>query len=77
MKDIKFQFEKFMPRPKSNKVTLRDIANHMGMTPATISKALRDGNDISEETRKKVKEIACLTFKGRALNLNTLQARIS
>jgi LacI family transcriptional regulator len=47
-----------MPRPKSNKVTLRDIANHMGMTPATISKALRDGNDISEETRKKVKKVA-------------------
>ena len=47
-----------MPRPKSNKVTLRDIANRMGMTPATISKALRDGNDISEETRQKVKKIA-------------------
>ena len=30
----------------------------MGMTPATISKALRDGNDISEETRKKVKKVA-------------------
>lgn len=47
-----------MPRPKSNKVTLRDIADHMGVTPATISKALRDGNDISEETRKKVKKVA-------------------
>ncbi|MBN1481387.1 LacI family transcriptional regulator [candidate division KSB1 bacterium] len=47
-----------MPRPKSNKVTLRDIANIMGMTPATISKALRDGNDISEETRQKVKKVA-------------------
>ena len=47
-----------MPRPKSNKVTLRDIANVMGMTPATISKALRDGNDISEETRENVKKVA-------------------
>ena len=47
-----------MPRPKSNKVTLRDIANVMGMTPATISKALRDGNDISEATREKVKKVA-------------------
>ncbi|MBN1464974.1 LacI family DNA-binding transcriptional regulator [candidate division KSB1 bacterium] len=47
-----------MPRPKSNKVTLRDIARRMGMTPATISKALRDGDDISKETRKKVKKMA-------------------
>lgn len=47
-----------MARPKSKKVTLRDIANVMGMTTATISKALRDGNDISEETRDKVKKIA-------------------
>ncbi len=47
-----------MPRPKSNKVTLRDIADIMGMTPATISKALRDGNDISEATREKVKKVA-------------------
>ena len=43
---------------KNKKVTLKDIANLMGMTPATISKALRDGNDISEATRKKVKKIA-------------------
>ena len=47
-----------MPRPKSNRVTLRDIANVMGMTTATISKALRDGNDISLETREKVKKVA-------------------
>lgn len=47
-----------MSRPKRNKVTLRDIARRVGMTPATISKALRDGDDISEATRKKVKKIA-------------------
>jgi DNA-binding LacI/PurR family transcriptional regulator len=43
---------------KLKKVTLKVIADMMGMTPATISKALRDGNDISEETRKQVKELA-------------------
>lgn len=43
---------------KQNKVTLRDIADLMGVTPATISKALRDGYDISIETREKVKQIA-------------------
>ena len=47
-----------MSRPKSTKVTLRDIADIMGMTPATISKALRDGNDISAATRDKVKKVA-------------------
>ena len=47
-----------MPRPKSQRVTLRDIATVMGMTTATISKALRDGDDISKETREKVKKIA-------------------
>jgi len=47
-----------MARPKSKRVTLRDIAERMGMTTATISKALRDGNDISRETREKVKAIA-------------------
>jgi DNA-binding LacI/PurR family transcriptional regulator len=43
---------------QKNKVTLRDIADLMGMTTATISKALRDGYDISIETREKVKQIA-------------------
>ncbi|MBN2413203.1 LacI family DNA-binding transcriptional regulator [candidate division KSB1 bacterium] len=42
----------------NKKVTLKHIAKLMGMTPATISKALRDSDDISETTRKKVKALA-------------------
>jgi len=42
----------------NKKVTLKHIAKLMGMTPATISKALRDSDDISENTRKKVKALA-------------------
>jgi len=40
------------------RVTIKSIAQHMGVTPATISKALRDSSDISEKTRKRVKQIA-------------------
>ncbi|HPG39660.1 MAG TPA: LacI family DNA-binding transcriptional regulator [bacterium] len=42
----------------NKKVTLKHIAKIMGMTPATISKALRNSNDISKETQAKVKELA-------------------
>lgn len=39
-------------------VTLQDIANKLGLTKVSISKALRDHPDISVETRKRVKEMA-------------------
>ncbi len=42
----------------SQKVTLKQLAQILNVTPATISKALRDSNDISIETRKKVKALA-------------------
>jgi LacI family transcriptional regulator len=37
------------------KLTLKDVANELLVSPATVSKALRDGSDISLEMRKKVK----------------------
>ncbi len=37
---------------------LKDIAEALGVSTVTVSKALRDHEDISEETRIKVKEIA-------------------
>jgi len=39
-------------------ITLKTIATILGLTPATISKALRDSTDISEKTRALVKETA-------------------
>lgn len=39
-------------------VRLEDIAKRLNITKVSISKALRDHKDISEETRKKVKEMA-------------------
>ncbi len=43
---------------KRKKVTLKNIAEQIGVTPATVSKALRDSSDISEEMRSRVKELA-------------------
>lgn len=39
-------------------ITLQDIANELGLTKVSISKALRDHPDISEDTRIKVKKMA-------------------
>lgn len=38
------------------KVTLKDIARQLSLTPATVSKALRDSSDISAKTKLLVKE---------------------
>lgn len=43
---------------KNKKVTIKNIAEAMNFTPATISKALRDSSDISEATRERVKKLA-------------------
>lgn len=39
-------------------VRLKDIAKQLDLTKVSVSKALRDHSDISEETKKKVKEMA-------------------
>lgn len=39
-------------------ITLQDIADELGLTKVSISKALRDHPDISTNTRKKVKKLA-------------------
>lgn len=40
------------------KITLKDVAKALSLTPATVSKALRDSTDISAETKERVKK-AC------------------
>lgn len=39
-------------------VSLKNIAEELGVSVATVSKALNDGNDISEKTKKRVTEKA-------------------
>lgn len=46
-----------MPRKKSA-VTLKDIAKQTGYSVNTVSRALRDKDDIAQETRDKIKQIA-------------------
>lgn len=55
--------------------TIKDIAKALGFSPSTVSRALRDGYEISEETKRIVKEYAekidyksnpiALSLKGR------------
>ncbi len=42
-------------KQKRKKITLKDVANILSLTPATVSKALRDSSDISFETKELVK----------------------
>ncbi len=39
-------------------VTIKDIARELGISPSTVSRALKDHPDISVETKKAVKELA-------------------
>ena len=43
---------------KFNQVTIKDIARELGISPSTVSRALKDHPDISAETKKAVNELA-------------------
>lgn len=43
---------------KYNQVTIKDIARELGISPSTVSRALKDHPDISQETKKAVNELA-------------------
>jgi len=43
---------------RSNRVTLKDIARELGVSPSTVSRALKDHPDISPATKKLVNELA-------------------
>ncbi len=40
------------------KVTIKDVAKAAGVSPSTVSRALHDNNRISQEVRKRVREVA-------------------
>lgn len=55
----------------SNLVTIKDIAAELGISASTVSRALKDHPDISEETKKKVIEIANRTnYRPNAIALS-------
>lgn len=43
---------------KSGQITIKDIANELNISPSTVSRALKDHPDISQDTKKAVKELA-------------------
>ncbi len=43
---------------KSNQITIKDIARELGISPSTVSRALKDHPDISQETKRVVNELA-------------------
>ena len=45
-------------RARSGRITLRDVAERVGVTPSAVSMALADSNRIGEETKKLVREAA-------------------
>ncbi|MFX3633778.1 MAG: LacI family DNA-binding transcriptional regulator [Candidatus Pristimantibacillus sp.] len=42
----------------SDNITMRDIANKLGVSSVTVSKALNDKDGVSEELKNKIKELA-------------------
>ncbi len=56
---------------RAHQVTIKDIAKVLGISVSTVSRALKDHPDISEETRKQVKELARkLNYEPNALALS-------
>jgi len=49
---------KFIESLKSNQVTIKDIARELGISPSTVSRALKDHPDISPATKKAVTQRA-------------------
>lgn len=57
-------------------VTIKDLAQDLGISPSTVSKALKNHPAISEETRSKVNELAKrLNYKPNAIALSLRSSR--
>ncbi len=42
---------------KAHNITIKDIARELGVSPSTVSRALKDHPDISSETKRQVREL--------------------
>ncbi len=63
---------------KSNLITINDIARALGLSPSTVSRALKDHPDISTETKRIVKEYAeKVNYRPNALALSLKMQRSS
>jgi len=66
-----------MPNKRVSPAKLEDLAKILGVSKVTISKALRDHSDISDETKIKVKRLAESLGYRPNLNARNLSARKS
>ncbi len=61
---------------KFGQVTIKDIARDLGISPSTVSRALKDHPDISKETKKQVNELASkLNYKPNIIALSLRSQR--
>lgn len=61
---------------KFNQVTIKDIARELGISPSTVSRALKDHPDISTETKKVVHALAeKLNYQPNIVALNLRQKK--
>ena len=52
-----FQVKISLEIMEKDRVTIKDIASELGISPSTVSKALKGHSDISSETKKAVREL--------------------
>jgi LacI family transcriptional regulator len=61
---------------KYNQVTIKDIARELGISPSTVSRALKDHPDISPDTKKAVNELATrLNYQPNIVALSLRQSK--
>ncbi len=61
---------------RGTQITIKDIAKELGISPSTVSRALKDHPDISTKTKKAVQELAKkYRYKPNAVALSLLQSK--
>jgi len=61
---------------RSSQTTIKDIAARLGISPSTVSRALKDHPDIGIETKRAVRELAIqLNYKPNALAISLRNSR--
>jgi LacI family transcriptional regulator len=66
-----YLYKSFFSFMRSNQVTIKDIARELGISPSTVSRALKDHPDISVQTKKSVNQLAkSLSYQPNAIALS-------
>jgi len=61
---------------KKANITIKDIAKELGVSPSTVSRALKDHPDISQDTKKQINELAKnLNYQPNTVALSLRQSK--